>query len=116
MRQIYLTQIRPIFHYAYAVWYLRGNGEDVKWRSTDKLVEKLEVLQNRCLEKIAGAYHNIARPYLLKELYINPLKIDLERCASVFRARALDPDAHRSSDLRSRLGLRKGHPYDVLEV
>lgn len=124
MRQLYLTLVRPIITYGCATWFLRG--PDVKWRLSDKLLSELESRQYQCLVQIAGAYKQIPRQYLLKELCIEPLEVHLERCAMAFRARAFGPNTPRDQlqnwspsvgKLRSpKPELLQQHPYYVLDL
>ena len=104
MRQLYLTKVRPIITYGCASWFLRG--PDVKWKLSNSLMRELESRQHQWLVQIAGAFKQIHRQYLLKELYIEPLEVHLERCATAFRARArgLNTQRHRLQYWRPLVG------------
>ena len=90
MRRIYLTNVRPILTYACAIWFLRARG--IIGRLSNWLVDKLESVQYQFLMKIAGAFKQTPREYLLKELNIEALETHFYRCAAATRAQALDPN------------------------
>lgn len=121
MRQLYLTKVRPIIAYGCGAWFLRGS--EVKWSLSNLMMQRLEWLQYECLVHIAGAYKRIPGQYLLKELYIEPLEIYLDRCALAFvaRNRAPGPDTliqdlrQSMSPQRHKWALLHQHPYHVLD-
>ena len=86
MRQLYVTTIIPVIVYGCAIWFLRG--PDVKWSLSNSLLSQLESLQYQCFVHIAGTFKQIPAEYLLKEIFIQPLEVLLERHSIAFAARA----------------------------
>lgn len=121
MRQLYLCKVRPIISYGCAVWFIRG--QDVRWKFSKSLMLQLESKQYGCLVQVAGAFKGIPREYLLKELYVEPLEIFLERCALTHVARNLAASPKTRSKIledsaspqKSSHRTLQSHPYHVLE-
>ena len=74
-RQIYAAIVRPAMAYGSPIWF---DAEDVR-EGRNKAIYPLQVVQNRCLRAIAGAYRSTNVAELEHETSIKPLDICLER-------------------------------------
>lgn len=131
MRQLYMAKIMPIFAYGCGAWYIPHETiqdgilqDDVKVqrRIVKTYLHRLVQLHREFLKGIAGGIQGTAGEVILKELHIPPIKIFLDKTATVQRARELDTPQHLEL-VRTReeawgerkLSLMKLHPYHHLD-
>ncbi|CAG9978303.1 unnamed protein product [Clonostachys byssicola] len=84
MRQLHVSKIRSIVGYASPAWFIPRHhshnlGLPQKW------LNKLEVMQNDSLVKVAGAYKMTDRMVLRKELHVESMEHYLGRIALTYR-------------------------------
>ncbi|GJC99960.1 zinc knuckle [Colletotrichum higginsianum] len=119
MRRLYYTSVRTIIAYAAPVWFVHFEGCGSHLQIRQKLVHKLQVLQNFCLRQISGAFRQTASMVLHKELHIDPIAIYLQRIAMSHRLRTLNTQEHKrlmESQQQLYPGMRStavfdAHPY-----
>uniref|UniRef100_A0A8H7N5M2 Reverse transcriptase domain-containing protein n=1 Tax=Bionectria ochroleuca TaxID=29856 RepID=A0A8H7N5M2_BIOOC len=84
MRQLHVSKIRSIVGYASPAWFIpRHNRHDLGLPQT--WLNKLEVMQNDSLVKVAGAYKMTDRMVLRKELHVESMEHYLGRIALTYR-------------------------------
>ena len=76
-RQIYAAVVRPAMSYAAEVWY---NPDDARI-GRNKLVYSLQIIQNKCLRTVTGAYKTTSVPVVEHEAGVMPLDLHLESLA-----------------------------------
>ena len=82
-RHVYIAVIRPAMTYGSAVWH-SPPGAGGKLESAEN---KLSVVQNRCLRKIAGAYKATPIRSLEAETHISPISLHLSQLQAKARER-----------------------------
>ena len=85
-RQIYAAVVRPAMSYGAEVWY---DPNDTRV-GRNKLVYPLQVIQNKCLRTITGAYKTTNIQVLEHEASIEPFDLHLERLAVSHALRSKD--------------------------
>lgn len=78
-RQVYSAVVRPAMTYVSAMWYSPTGTKGAKQGTVDKI----EVIQNKCLRAIAGAYRATPIEVLQAETLIPPMKEHLINCRSI---------------------------------
>jgi hypothetical protein len=83
-RQIYSSVVRPLLAYGAATWHIPTCGSI---RKAKGLAAKLQVIQNKCLRTIAGAYKATPIASLETETYIPPIDLYLDSRVAAFQKR-----------------------------
>ena len=111
-RQVYSAVVRPALAYGAGVWHTPGSG------SAKGLAAKLQLVQNKCLRVVAGAYKATPIRALETETFVPPLDLYLDGRLAAFRGKlASSPVGQSIQDackaiqrrLRNKKGRRRGH-------
>jgi len=73
-RQIYSSIVRPAITYGASVWHQRGNGGRLRGKE-----HRLEVLQNRALRNVTGAFKKVSTQTMEAEAYTPPIHTTLNK-------------------------------------
>ena len=81
-RLVYTAVVRPAMTYGSTIWH---TPKDIK--KSNGISNKLAVIQNKCLQTIAGAFKATPIPVLEAETYIAPIDIHLDQLQAQARHR-----------------------------
>ena len=73
-RHVYLAVVRPAITYGSTVWYAPAGTKDAR----KEMAGKLEVVQNRCLRIVAGAYKATPIEILQAKTMMPPMQVHLD--------------------------------------
>lgn len=82
-RHVYLAVIRPAITYGSTVWYAPAGTKDAR----KDMAGKLEIMQNRCLRIVAGAYKATPIEVLQAETMLPPMQVHLDQLQAKARSR-----------------------------
>ncbi|KAI8154457.1 putative RNA-directed DNA polymerase from transposon X-element [Colletotrichum sp. SAR 10_70] len=77
LKRFCITSVRHIIKYACASWFLTRNIKVKSFNFPKGSLKRLQMLQNKCLVQISGAYHVTPIQMVHKELGINTIGISL---------------------------------------
>lgn len=109
-RQIYCMVVRPAMTYGASVWHKRGDGGKLAGKE-----RRLELLQNKGLRNITGAFKRTSTASLEAEAFVPPISIQLNKLQDQATHRMLHNDRvtlieHSCNTIRAKLASRSTHP------
>ena len=114
-RHIYSAIIRPAWTYGSSVWFHPEGTKEAK----KKIVQKMAVIQNKCLRVIAGAYKATSIPVLEAETFVPPPDLYLKRLALLNERRIRNTEGERTikdacSAIARRLRAKRGKQRKII--
>ncbi|EFQ86329.1 hypothetical protein PTT_08206 [Pyrenophora teres f. teres 0-1] len=123
IRALYNTTVLPRITYACGAWYMQGFEGKSQRHFRESNLQALKIFHYQSLVRISGALNGTSTAMLLKEIYIDPIEVTLQRYAIAQRPIALDdPTTVVSQKLREDLKRRSQHlclelhPHHVLQL
>lgn len=91
MRQLLISEIKPIISYACAAWFMYRTPDAKKDGKSNLYLRKnvvavLKKLQYACLMQISGAFQSTPGNFLHRELQIQPVEIWLAETSAIRQA------------------------------
>ena len=85
-RQVYTAVVRPAMTYGSSVWHTPSELKD----TSKSLINKMSIMQNKCLRVISGAYRATSVRVLKAETQIASMRIHLDQLQAQARCRLLN--------------------------
>ena len=111
LRRLYISAVLPQILYCCSAWYIADQARGTVMRR-QRTLQKLTAIQQRAGSIIAGAFRTTAGPALNVELFLLPMKQQLEKAAGDATARILTSPIHQEfmEGQRTRQRRMVGYP------
>ncbi len=106
LRRLYISVILPQILYCCSAWYVADRAQGTVIRR-QRILQKLTAIQQRAGSIIAGAFQTTAGPALDVELFLLPMKQQLEKAAGDATARILTSPIYQELTEGRRLRQRR---------